>query len=155
MKYRLLRDPYTEGKRVFIKKKAGKEYLYYVQSSNRENYWVNKQWILDNRSDIINIKVSGTTIQHKKLVIETSNTALNENVQKWFLDSYPADECGCYINPNITFKDILKALNTGKDVYEVIGFGDSLVRELIFTRLSDILNVTYDKIYEMWLENYE
>ena len=155
MKYRLLRNPYTEGKREFIKKKVGKEYLYYVQASNRENYWVSKQWILDNRNDIINVKVSGTTIRHQKLLLKVANAALNENVQGWFLDSYPDDECGQYINPNITFKHILKALNAGKDIYEVIGFGDSLIRELIFNRLSVILNVTYDRIYEMWLENSE
>ena len=39
----------------------------------------------------------------------------------------------------------------GGDIYDYIGVGDSLIRERLFTRLSKMLGLDYDHIYEMWL----
>lgn len=43
------------------------------------------------------------------------------------------------------------ALDTYKDVYELIGVGDSLVRERLFRRLAEIMEVDYNYIYQQWL----
>lgn len=153
MKYKLFREQNANGNKVFIRRTDGINVYYWVGILNGSTGWKSKEWVLQNKNDIVNITVSGNAIYHKKLTIESKNAGLKENVRNWYIETYPTDDLGAEINPNITFKDILNALNIGKDVYEVIGFGDSLVRETIFSRLSEILNVTYDKIYEVWLEN--
>ena len=71
-------------------------------------------------------------------------------VREYYLNAYPTDPLGEEI-ADITFADVLDALNTGKDVYEVIGVGDSVVREGVFTGLRTLLNVPYKDVYNLWL----
>ena len=46
---------------------------------------------------------------------------------------------------------ITNALDTYKDIYEVVGVGDSVIRERIFVKLAEIMEVDYDYIYNQWL----
>jgi hypothetical protein len=39
------------------------------------------------------------------------------------------------------------------DIYDVIGVGDSVIRERLFEHLSEIKDVNYDYIYKKWLES--
>ena len=50
-----------------------------------------------------------------------------------------------------TFQDLWRALERGDDVYDVMGAGDSIVRERLFDRLAELKRTDYDTIYEMWL----
>lgn len=76
-------------------------------------------------------------------------------VLAWYQKEYPTDDFAKeYMNPDITFRDVLDGLNKGKDIYDVIGVGDSGIREEIFTKLSSILDVGYNQIYNKWL-HYE
>lgn len=57
-------------------------------------------------------------------------------------------------NKDNTFQDLKDALDNHIDVYSVIfkdDTGDSIVREILFTELAEILNVDYDVIYYKWL----
>ena len=76
----------------------------------------------------------------------------NSNVKEWYLKEYTEDTDGKYINEDITFYDIFYALDTYKDIYEVIGNDcDSVIRERIFIKLAEIIGVDYDYIYNQWL----
>ena len=76
-----------------------------------------------------------------------------EGIKKWYLRSYPKDEMGEELNDTVTFKDLWDALNEKKDVYEIIGVGDSLIRERLFEYLALLYNVDYDVVYKKWLES--
>jgi hypothetical protein len=72
-------------------------------------------------------------------------------VKDWYIKEYTTDELGQEINEKITFYDIFYALDRYKNIYEVLGVGDSLVRERVFKKLADIMKVEYNYIYEQWL----
>lgn len=76
---------------------------------------------------------------------------VGENVRDWYKSKYPWDSLGEEIDENICFLDIVNGLNEGKDIYKVIGVGDSCIREIIFSSLADRLKVDYDVIYEKWI----
>lgn len=75
----------------------------------------------------------------------------NTNVKKWYMETYKTDELGQEINGDLIFYDIFRALDTYKDIYEVLEVGDSLVRERVFQELAKIMQVDYMYIYNQWL----
>ncbi len=77
---------------------------------------------------------------------------METNIKEWYINAYPTDEMGSELNDNVTFNDLFVALDNYKDVYELLGAGDSLIRERIFEKLSKLMNVEYSYIYEQWLK---
>ena len=78
---------------------------------------------------------------------------MNENtkLKEWYTTNYPSDELGAEINPDSTFQiSLMPSTGTGM-LYEVIGVGDSLVRERLFEALADVTHYDYDTIYNQWL----
>ena len=73
-------------------------------------------------------------------------------IKDFYLDRYSDDELGFDLADDVTFANILEALNDGIDVYDVMGAGDSVIRERIFQELSELLHVDYDVIYDLWLK---
>jgi hypothetical protein len=47
---------------------------------------------------------------------------------------------------------LLNKLIVGEDVYRYIGVTDSVIRERLFEKLADTLNVKYDYVYNLWLK---
>ena len=76
---------------------------------------------------------------------------LNKRVKSWYVSNYPTDDMGEDIYSKVTFRDVLGALDNGMDVYDFIGVYDSVIRERIFERLSILTGLTYNDIYEKWL----
>lgn len=76
---------------------------------------------------------------------------MNINIKDWYCETYPKDPCRLLLDPSATFKDLFHALDTYKDVYSVIGDVDSVVRERVFAKLAEIMEVDYDYIYDQWL----
>lgn len=72
-------------------------------------------------------------------------------VKEWYHKEYPDDDIWEEIDPDITFFDVYSTLRGKHDVYDVLGVGDSVVRERVFDKLSEIGKVDYDVIYNMWL----
>jgi len=72
-------------------------------------------------------------------------------IKDFYLNTYPTDELGTEINENAHFAGLLNVLYTNGDVYEYIGVDDSIVRERLFSELADSLEVSYDYIYNLWL----
>ena len=75
----------------------------------------------------------------------------NQNIKKWYLETYPEDELGIHLNDNITFEGLFETLDNYKCVYEFLGNADSVIRERCFKELAKIMEVDYDYIYEQWL----
>jgi len=74
------------------------------------------------------------------------------NIKEFYLENYPTDDLGIELKDNTTFTGLLNELYNGNDVYDYIGVGDSLIRERLFAKLSNILNTSYDYIWNLWLK---
>ena len=74
-------------------------------------------------------------------------------IKQFYLSNYPTDELGVELNDNANFTGLLNELFTGNDIYGYIGVGDSIIRERLFSKLSEILNCSYDYVYNLWLSN--
>lgn len=75
---------------------------------------------------------------------------MNTNIKNWYVANNE-DDLGLEINDKITFQDLYNALENGDDVYELLGVDDSLIREICFEKLAELMNVDYDVIYKLWL----
>ena len=73
-------------------------------------------------------------------------------IREFYLETYPTDDLGLELNPTPTFAGLLNQLIVGGDVYRYIGVSDSLIRERLFERLAEELNVKYDYVYNLWLK---
>lgn len=77
---------------------------------------------------------------------------LETKLQDYYKDKHPTDNIFEDMNEQATFRDLLVQLIDRADVYNVIGIGDSLIRECLFEGLSKLLLVDYDFIYNLWLQ---
>ena len=71
------------------------------------------------------------------------------SIKKWYVKAYPTDDLGPELVGN--FAGALETMAKGGDIYDYMGVGDSIVRERLFTCLSEMLGLDYDHIYELWL----
>ena len=79
--------------------------------------------------------------------------AWNVLIKDWYTKTYPTDDLGEEIDSKNNFKDVWLALHQGTNVYDVLGVGDSVVRERVFEELSKIFEVDYDYVYKKWLDS--
>ena len=75
----------------------------------------------------------------------------NMNIREFYVKNYPSDDMGSGINPEATFDGLAKTLSNCHDVYEYLYVYDSIIRERLFEKLSEILNCEYEVIYQRWL----
>jgi hypothetical protein len=74
-------------------------------------------------------------------------------IREFYVAKYPSDDMGDGINPTATFAGLLNQLIVGGDVYEYLYVYDSIIRERLFERLAEELNVKYEYVYNLWLNN--
>ena len=87
-------------------------------------------------------------------VVETSDEdELNSSVKEWYLNSFDVDNLGSEISEDVTFGDIMRCLEEHNDFYDCIGVGDSVIRERVFEKLAEILNVEPLTVYYQWLKD--
>lgn len=97
------------------------------------------------------------SVNEKYCTTERFNEKLNEDledglkVREWYVSAFPNDELGWEINADATFDGVQKAIDEGADVYALLEVNDSLIRERVFDKLSDITGVPYDDIFEKWV----
>lgn len=88
--------------------------------------------------------------------INGKNFDILSNVKNTYRHIYPKDKDVQYIKENISFVNVLAEMQNGNDFYDITftdQYSDSLMRERIFTILSKVSGIDYDKIYYMWLNN--
>ena len=77
------------------------------------------------------------------------------NFKQFYMENYPEEEFIFKdLRDDTSLQDIIDALNEGTDVYDAMfkdGSGDSVVRENMFSSLSEMLGVEYDVFYQKWL----
>lgn len=78
-----------------------------------------------------------------------ANGPFDAPIKDWYMGAYEEDDLGDRLNG--TFKGALQTLLRGDDIYDYIGVGDSLIRERLFSKLAEMLDVDYDEIYNVWL----
>jgi len=76
----------------------------------------------------------------------------NMNIRQFYLENYPTDDLGLELNETPTFAGLLNQLIVSGDVYRYIGVSDSVIRERLFERLAEELEVSYDYVYNLWLK---
>lgn len=77
---------------------------------------------------------------------------LNSTVKGWYVSAYPEDDLGRDLPPTKRFADYVNALTNGESIDDLMGAAyDSVIRERIFEKLSQILDVDYSAIYDTWL----
>jgi len=74
-------------------------------------------------------------------------------MREFYLDNYPTDELGVEIKEGTNFYGLFDCLWSGRDIYDYIGVGDSLVRQRLFEELAKRLQRPYDEVYSLWLKN--
>lgn len=79
------------------------------------------------------------------------NITENTKIKEWYMTEYPDDELGEEMNKDVTFYDLFVVLDTYKSVYDTLNVWDSIIRERVFSKLAEVMNVDYDYIYEQWL----
>lgn len=88
-------------------------------------------------------------------IIKTNNmtTKFKSTIIEWYKVEFPTDNSAIKcIDNNATFSGLFNVLDSRKDVYDYIGYHDSLTRERVFVKLAEIMFVDYDYIYEQWLK---
>jgi hypothetical protein len=76
-----------------------------------------------------------------------------EGIKKWYIRSYPTDDLGEELNDEATFTDLWNGIHNKENVYDIMGVGDSVIRERLFEYLSLIYDVEYSYVYNKWLES--
>jgi hypothetical protein len=72
-------------------------------------------------------------------------------IKEWYLTKFPNDEMGKNISNTATFEGLFEVLDGYEDAYNYLGDIDSLVRERVFAKLSQVMGVSYNEIYDQWL----
>ena len=73
-------------------------------------------------------------------------------IREFYVKNYPTDDLGAGINPTATFPGLLNQLIVSGDVYAYLYVSDSIVRERLFERLAEELEVSYEYVYNLWLK---
>lgn len=76
---------------------------------------------------------------------------LRTNIKNWYSENFADDELGEVMNENVTFEGLFETLKSNNDVYGYLGVSDSIIRERVFEKLSEVLNCDYDYIYKLWM----
>jgi hypothetical protein len=74
-----------------------------------------------------------------------------KNVGDWYMDAYPDDTMGKDIRDDLTWPALLEGMRKHEDMDNILGVCDSLIRERVFARLSQLTMLPYDVFYNMWL----
>jgi len=104
---------------------------------------------------ILALEIAKKMSNPKVSVSEKMSKLDNNKIKDWYIKNYPADDEKNKLDDKNTFEDLWNGLGKNKDIYEVIGIGDSLIRERLFGHLAKLKGVDYDVVYNKWLDDRE
>ena len=73
-------------------------------------------------------------------------------IKEFYCEAYPTDDLGVEINPKANFADLWEIIRNG-NIYEYLGVCDSVIRERVFQKFSQITGHDIDYIYEEWINS--
>ena len=68
-------------------------------------------------------------------------------VRTYYKIVFPTDELGDDLPKRLTFSGFAKRFKAGKDIYNIVGVHDSVVRERLTHALQYVLDCSYDEIF--------
>lgn len=92
-----------------------------------------------------------TSSKNESVCSSKSMNSDRYSIREWYIYEFPEDDLGEEIDEFITFKDAYRYMKLGKDIYDLLGVDDSIIRERVFSELAKRENVSYDDIYYLWL----
>ena len=104
---------------------------------------------------ILALEIAKKMSNPKVSVSEKMSKLDNNKIKDWYIKNYPTDDEKNKLDDKNTFEDLWNGLGKNKDIYEVIGIGDSLIRERLFGHLAELKGVDYDVVYNKWLDKSE
>lgn len=147
MKYILKTEVNGNGNKVFSKQRNGKIFLYAAQDENGNFAPVDKEWILRNKANIVNLGISGTNIYPTE-VKKTNHTVLTftqitddrweKDIENKLLDIVDR------IKRNLNRYDFIKAKTNN---FREVRFGDSKQYRCDFYVIKTTNKVTWNDIY--------
>lgn len=96
-----------------------------------------------------------TIVEYRQLG-KTYRSQLSVNIKEWYSNEYKNDTLAEILNEDITFYDLFMCMcfrlhDEETDIYSLLNVSDSLIRERIFGKMSEILNNDYKIVYNLWL----
>lgn len=73
------------------------------------------------------------------------------NLKDWYTSEYPDDDLGYELFDDVSLRRCYSSLGKEPDIYDVMGVADSVIRERVFAKMAEVLDVDYDDIYYKWL----
>ena len=70
-----------------------------------------------------------------------------DDIREWYIESFPTDSLGKDIKKGLTPRKVWKRIKNGEDIDEILGVGDSILRNHVINRMSYVLGLSYDTIY--------
>jgi hypothetical protein len=96
--------------------------------------------------DLKTINKGGKTFIEFYLIPNKSDSDVK--IKDWYMKNYPNDDLGEELNDEVTFENMWNEDYKKYDIYQVMGVGDSLIRERLFEHLAEIKGVSYDVVYK-------
>lgn len=135
-----------------------------VETSSMEGNIV--EVIKANYNDLLNIMLDNEYYEDEDLEesAESDGKILREpdmkrakgSIKDWYTKNFPEDDLGAELPADVTFYDLFDALDSYRDVYELMApADDSVVRERLFSELADIMGTDYDYVYNQWLKSVD
>lgn len=76
------------------------------------------------------------------------------NLKEWYADTYPTDDWAIgKVNETVNLLDVFDYMLEGGDFYDITGVDDSMFRERVFYKMSNLLHADYDVMYNLWMMN--
>lgn len=91
--------------------------------------------------------LSAITVDNKTIEDILRTTYVKDN----YVQDFPTDDLGKEINENLNYLQVFNGLLSGDDIYEMIGVEDSLIRERVLRMLAYLMEMDYQIIYYLWL----
>ena len=87
---------------------------------------------------------------------QTADTkgTMKESATDWYAKEFKSDKKMAPKN-GMTFEQLYEGMKKGKNIYDMMGVNDSIVRERVMGEMADRLGVDYDHVYDLWLHGGE
>lgn len=77
---------------------------------------------------------------------------LKRNLKSLLMERYPEDsEYIDHIHDNMSVGLTMKRFLNGEDIYDLLGYNDSIIRERVFKLFAELTDTSYDYFYQTWL----
>ena len=87
-------------------------------------------------------------------LLNLEDSYVTGSIKDWYCATYPTDDMGPSMDPDATFHKVFEENgDIVEDIYFYIGAFDSIVRERVFEELAKRSGVSYDIIYDEWIDS--